>query len=45
MKIIEFWRTMPLLKPPFIHPEDLPAINKYDADLLAVPFTSCPQRV
>ena len=27
LEIIEFWRAMPLGKPPFIHPEDLPAMH------------------
>ena len=35
LEIIEFWRAMPLGKPPFIHPEDLPAMQHHAAELLA----------
>ena len=36
LEIIEFWRAMPLGKPPFIHPEDLPAIRQNLLDKLAM---------
>jgi hypothetical protein len=43
LEIIEFWRAMPLRKPPFIHPDDLPAIQKHDAELLTEPALNFSQ--
>lgn len=34
---------MPLRKPPFIHPEDLPALQKHDAELLTEPALNFSQ--
>ena len=43
LKIIEFWRAMPLGNPPFVHPEDLPAMQLHAAELLALPTANFQQ--
>ena len=43
LEIVEFWRAMPLGKPPFIHPEDLPAMQHHAAELLAEPAANFSQ--
>lgn len=43
LEIIEFWRTISLSKPPFIHSEDLPAMQQYSPDLLTLPTANFRQ--
>ena len=43
LEIIEFWRAMPLGKPPFIHPDDLPAMRNHAAKLLTEPALNFSQ--
>ena len=43
LKIIEFWRALPLGKRPFVHPEDLPAMQLHAAELLALPTANFQQ--
>jgi hypothetical protein len=37
VEIARFWRACPLDKPPFVHPEDLPILRKYDPAVMKLP--------
>lgn len=37
LEIVEFWRAMPLKKPPFIHPQDLPVLLQQAPESLKIP--------
>ncbi len=45
LDIVKFWRACPIGKPPFVHPDDLPALRRRDGDLLNAPAANFRQFV